>query len=367
MESLAIPTNVPTEGPNLTVEDAVTQIEIEHKDQDKVQSDGNDTEETNATMANNDSTDTLDTPNLLIDEHKGVDEDQFHFKDDHVSSPHDDPNLHSDPHEHPLPLNAEAKMTETTSTDFHNDSMDVSMTDSVPSAPLSQDVLQSDSTMNPMNGIDALQHSVQRMEVDVDGDAALSNDHSNHSDPNHSTNPSNQMNGDVPDSIGNMEIEPISHQQMALAPSIPSHESNDNVSLSQHIEDAPNEHINDNVGDKEQEDGNDDDDDSMKNAMENGMEITRESTENSMENSQNTENTENVVTNDVDSDDNFDPNAPCGVCWAATSYDDDALVYCDGCNVPLHQSCYMISEGTLYGKSVCNLWLSLSIVTDNML
>merc|ERR1719474_914536 len=93
-----------TERQTLTVEDAVTQIEIEHKDTDKLQcSDGNDTEETNATMINNDSTDTLDTPNLIIDEQKDVDRDQFTFKDDEVPTPHHAPSP---------TLSTEAKTTE---------------------------------------------------------------------------------------------------------------------------------------------------------------------------------------------------------------------------------------------------------------
>ncbi len=34
-----------------------------------------------------------------------------------------------------------------------------------------------------------------------------------------------------------------------------------------------------------------------------------------------------------DPDDNFDPMAPCGVCWVSLVLSGDALVYCDGCNV----------------------------------
>eukprot|EP01084_Bolivina_argentea_P039232 72518_1 len=47
--------------------------------------------------------------------------------------------------------------------------------------------------------------------------------------------------------------------------------------------------------------------------------------------------------------------APCGVCWVSLVFPGDALVYCDGCNVPLHQSCYCITEvpkGDYYCK-VC--------------
>lgn len=50
-----ISTNISAEGPNLTVEDAVTNIQIGHKDCDKVQCDRDKTEETDATTANDDS------------------------------------------------------------------------------------------------------------------------------------------------------------------------------------------------------------------------------------------------------------------------------------------------------------------------
>merc|ERR1719474_819393 len=147
-----------TERQTLTVEDAVTQIEIEHKDTDKLQcSDGNDTEETNATMINNDSTDTLDTPNPIIDEQKDVDGDDFTFKDDEVPIPHDP--VHS-------ALTAEAKTTETTSSPsitLRDPTDDVAMTDGQPT--VSADTVPQSAT-NP--DLRALQQSVQRMDVDQD-------------------------------------------------------------------------------------------------------------------------------------------------------------------------------------------------------
>lgn len=69
-----------------------------------------------------------------------------------------------------------------------------------------------------------------------------------------------------------------------------------------------------------------------------------DSMKNTTKNTENRPNTGNVTTDDVDLDNNFDPNAPCGVCWNATPHDDDALIYCVGCNVPIHKSCYAISE-----------------------
>eukprot|EP01083_Nonionella_stella_P141418 435642_1 len=62
-----------------------------------------------------------------------------------------------------------------------------------------------------------------------------------------------------------------------------------------------------------------------------------------------------VSSNPDDPDDNFDADAPCGVCWKVDIEPGNGLVYCDGCNVPLHQMCYCVGQvpkGDYYCK-VC--------------
>ena len=53
------------------------------------------------------------------------------------------------------------------------------------------------------------------------------------------------------------------------------------------------------------------------------------------------------IQNNQEKDDNFNPDAPCGVCWNAKSCNNDALIFCDGCNVPIHQTCYCIRKSSV--------------------
>ena len=42
----------------------------------------------------------------------------------------------------------------------------------------------------------------------------------------------------------------------------------------------------------------------------------------------------------------------CGVCWTSESWGGDLLVYCDVCNVAVHQLCYGVETSLFYFVSI---------------
>ena len=52
-----------------------------------------------------------------------------------------------------------------------------------------------------------------------------------------------------------------------------------------------------------------------------------------------------------------DENSACDICREEESFDDDPIIFCDGCNVPVHIQCYGIKGGVPTGDWFCDVSL----------
>ena len=59
-----------------------------------------------------------------------------------------------------------------------------------------------------------------------------------------------------------------------------------------------------------------------------------------------------MVVKDAVIEEDYEDDQPCACCIDGTVYDDNEILLCDKCDVPVHQSCYgitQIPEGDWYG------------------